>query len=130
MSKKVAIFSIFFLAYCALLTHSIVPHSHHEKELEHHEAHHHHHTHNEQNEENTLSLLLAEIVHLPGSTNTTVSHFSLLFKISLSHFIVPVSELSLRLPIVSSSKHTPPFREERIPSFSITNASLRAPPAA
>jgi hypothetical protein len=132
VTKRIAIFSIFFLAYSALLAHSIVPHNHQEEEIEHHEGHHHHNHHeNDQDEEGALSLLLADVVHIPGSTDSYVSHTtSSFFKVSISQFIISVSELSISSPIVSSLKHPPSFREERVPGFSITNASLRAPPVA
>jgi Ca2+/H+ antiporter len=133
--KRIAIFFIFFLSYGALLVHSIVPHNHHEEEAEHANGHHHHdhHTHpeNDQDEEGSLSLLMADVVHIPGSTDSYVSHTtSSFFKISVSSFIVDVSELSIPPPIVSSLKHPPSFREGRIQSFAVTNASLRAPPVA
>lgn len=128
--KRLSIVFLLFVAYGSLLAHNLVPHTHQEQTDKHHDGHHHH-NHDEQNEDNTLSLLLAEVVHLPGSTDTVVNHVtSSFFKISLSQFILPVSELALRPPIASSSKHPPSFREERVLSFSVTNASLRAPPFA
>jgi hypothetical protein len=131
MNRRIAIFFLFFLSYSALLAHSIVPHNHHEEEIEHHEGHHHHDHQEGQDEEGALSLLLADVVHIPGSTDSYVSHTtSSFFKVSISQLIIPVSELSIPSPIVSSPKHPPSFREERVLSFSITNASLRAPPVA
>lgn len=128
MNKRIAIFSLFLLAYGALLAHNLVPHVHHEEVAEHH-AGHQHHGHEEQNEEGVLSLLLAEVIHLPGSVDSFVSHTTgSFFKFSTPVFLVLVSELQIPSIIVSSPKHPPSFREERIRSFSVTNASLRAPP--
>lgn len=130
--KRIAIFFIFFLSYGALLAHSIVPHNHHEEEIEHHQGHHHHdHHENDQDEEGSLSLLLADVVHIPGSTDSYGSHItSSFFKFSAPVFLVQVSELKIPIIVDSSPKHPPCFREERILIFSITNASLRAPPVA
>lgn len=131
LNKRTTIFSLFFLAYGALLAHNIVPHVHHAEAVDHH-AGHHHHEHEEQNEEEgSLSLLLAEVVHLPGTADSYVSHVtSPNFKFSTPEFLLEVSELRIPPIIVSAPKHPPSFREERILSFSVTNASLRAPPAA
>jgi Ca2+/H+ antiporter len=130
--KKIAIFFLFFLSYGALLAHSVVPHNHHKEETVHHDGHHHHdHDENDQDEEGSLSLLLAEVVHLPGSADTYSNHTtSSFFKFSTPEFLVQVSELKIPPLIVSSPKHPPSFREERVLSFSITQASLRAPPVA
>jgi hypothetical protein len=130
MNKRIAIISLFFLAYGALLAHNLVPHTHLEHEVEHHSGHHHH-GHDEQDEEKSLSLLLAEVVHLPGSNDSYVTHVtSSFFKISICQFILPTWELSFKPPVNASSKYPPSFREERILSFSVTNALLRAPPVA
>lgn len=130
MNRRIAIFFLFSLAYGALLAHNLVPHVHQQEATEHH-AGHHHHDHEEQDEEGALSLLLAEVVHLPGSADSFVSHTtSSFFKVSTPVFLVPVAELQIPSIIVSSPKHPPSFREERALSFSVTNASLRAPPVA
>lgn len=130
MNRRIAIFFLFFLAYGALLAHNIVPHIHQEEAIDHH-AGHQHHDHEEQDQEGALSLLLAEVIHLPGTADSYVSHTtSSFFKYSTPEFLVQVSVLEIPPVIVSSPKHPPSFREERIPSFAVTNASLRAPPVA
>jgi hypothetical protein len=130
VNKRFFIVALFFLAYGTWLAHNLVPHTHHEEIVEHH-ADDHHHSHEDQDENGSLGLFLADVIHLAGTTGFYLNHTtSSFFKISFPLFIEPSSELAFKPPVNSSSKHPPSFREERILSFSITNASLRAPPVA
>jgi hypothetical protein len=132
--KRVALF-FFFLAYSALLGHNLIPHTHddhHEHaEATAHGSDHHHHDHEKQNDEGTLSLLLADIIHAPGSTGSFVNHtISSVFKFSAQSYFLITQEVSIPPPDTPPMECLPDLENEKIPSRSVTHASLRAPPVA
>jgi hypothetical protein len=129
--KKNFSIALVCLACSALLTHNFVPHTHHNEEMEHHEGHEHDHHKSNQNEGGLLNLLFAEAFHPPGSGEFYLSHTtSPLFKFSAPEFFIQVSEIRVPPPPVVQVTHPPACQEERILSFSVVNASLRAPPVA
>ncbi len=125
--KRISILSFLFLAYGALLAHNFAPHTHHD-EVEHRSDSYHDY---ENGDKGVLNALLAKVVHFPGSADFYSSHnTNSFFKFSIQQFHIPEIEFSISPPIISVSKHPSSFREERIPCFSVTHASLRAPPVA
>lgn len=135
--KRIAILSLFFLSYGALLAHNMVPHSH--AKVQKAEASHHHHSdqkhqheHEKHGEENPLVDWFSDIVHVPGSDNSISNHtVSAFYKTLFSgvEFVAPVA-LSLELLFIPPGDFPTPVPEKRAHNFAITNALLRAPPVA
>ena len=127
--KRLAILSLLFAAYGALLTHNFVAHEH--KDKTEHTSHHQHHEHHHDNDENPLSQALSDIVHAPASTGSFVDHVtSSSYKFSQPLSFITPAQVELQIPFVPPQKFQLPFREERVISFSVSNTQLRAPPTA
>ncbi|MBK8291034.1 MAG: hypothetical protein IPK96_08830 [Flammeovirgaceae bacterium] len=122
--KRIAILSLFFLSYGALLAHNMVPHSH-AKEQKAEVSHHHHtdqkhqHGHEKQGEGNQLVDWFSDIVHVPDSDNSISNHtVSAFYKTLFSgvEFVAPVA-LSLELLFIPPGDFPTPFQKSEHVTF-------------
>jgi hypothetical protein len=129
------IIPVLLLAYGLMMAHSIVPHYHEVAAVETHHHHHgssNHHEHKHQHEQSPLGHFAADVVHLAGSGDFLINHFATpdYKKSSPPDYAMPAGSVTIDPPFVPPVLFRKKSSEESIPTFSITNTPLRAPPVA